>query len=201
VSFFEPPPAPPPAQAEPSASPEWRSPPDNQLPVSLPLLLPLAQTDEFALWARGFSVYRNGLSFALNLVRRHPLADPLTNPFLAGVHPGADGFRFGIEDAAGGKATNLDQPWRQRDGADPRPPVLCPHGGGGNLRHLTTRYWLWPLPPPGKLTFACAWQAAGIDETQTAIETEPIRAVAEEVVELWPERHSQGGWSGSYRIG
>lgn len=201
MSFFEPPPAPPPSPPEPGESPEWRSPPDNELPVALPLLLPLARTDELALWARGFSVYRSGLSFALDLVRRHAPADPRGNPFLADVHASADGFRFGIEDAAGGRATNLDQPWRQRDDADPDPPVLSPHGGGGNLRHLTTHYWLWPLPPPGRLTFACAWPAAGIEETQTVIGSEPLRAAAGDAVLLWPGRRSHGGWVGSYRIG
>lgn len=200
MTFFEPPP-PPPTPPEPSEPPEWRSPPDNELPVPLALLLPLAQTDELALWARGFSVYRNGVSFALDLVRRHPPRDPLANPFLAGVRPAPDGLRFGIEDANGGKATNLDQPWRQRNDDQPEPPVLCPHGGGGHLRHLSTRYWLWPLPPPGPLTFACAWPAADIAEKQTAIETHTIRAAANDAVLLWPQRRSHGGWAGSYRIG
>ncbi len=47
--------------------------------------------------------------------------------------------------------------------------------------------WLWPLPPPGPLTFVCAWPAEGVEETHAQIDGAEILAASARAVELWPD--------------
>lgn len=39
-------------------------------------------------------------------------------------------------------------------------------------------YWLWPLPPPGPLTFVCAWPSQGLLPTKAEIDAAPLREAA-----------------------
>ena len=87
--------------------------------------------------------------------------------------PGAvpDTFvRFGLELADGRRAANLTRP------ADPSAEslVLLPTSGGGSTGRGHQKYWVWPLPPPGKLAFWCEWPAQGIAETRTEIDAAVI---------------------------
>jgi hypothetical protein len=47
-------------------------------------------------------------------------------------------------------------------------------------------YWIWPLPPPGAVTFVCEWPKLEIPESQATIEGEAIREAAGRAERVWP---------------
>jgi hypothetical protein len=49
------------------------------------------------------------------------------------------------------------------------------------------RYWIWPLPPAGPVTFVCQWPALGIPESRADVDAELILDAAARAVQLWPE--------------
>ena len=58
-----------------------------------------------------------------------------------------------------------------RSESTPASPVLHAQGGGGGSGGWRQTFWVWPLPPPGPLTFVVQWSlAAGIPITRHAIE-------------------------------
>ncbi|MCM3920688.1 hypothetical protein ND748_03220 [Frankia sp. AiPs1] len=48
------------------------------------------------------------------------------------------------------------------------------------------RYWLWPLPPEGPLTFVAEFLARGLPESRVSVDGAAIRAAADRAVDLWP---------------
>lgn len=197
MSFFDaqPPWSPPP---EPDyRPPEWSQPPDHILPATVALDLVIASRDGFAAWVAAVLVYPTGLLFELAIVRRdRPAPDALRRPWF--MQPGEpDGPRFGVGFADGRKAVV----GRPVDGPGSRPDImLSNNGGGGSDRRWTGRMWLWPLPPPGPLTFAFAWPDQGIDEATVDIDAPLLRAAAGRARELWPDDRpghaAGGGWTG-----
>jgi hypothetical protein len=203
MSFFgqEPPPPPPP---EPEyRPPAWSGAPENVLPAAVAINAILARTDRVGVWISDARVYPTGLSFAVALVRREPqdLHDRPHHPFL--MHgPAQDGDpRFGVAYADGRKAV-AGAPGPRTAGEE-RSIVLSQGGGGGSQRRWEGRFWLWPLPPEGPLTFAFTWPEEGIGETTVEVDAGPIRDAAGHVVELWPDdrplppppgESGAGGW-------
>ena len=58
-------------------------------------------------------------------------------------------------------------------------PVLWPGGrsGGGSIGGGTSWFQgfsLWPLPPPGPLTFVCEWPALGLAESRAEIDAQSV---------------------------
>jgi len=102
------------------------------------------------------------------------------------AEPFADALlRFGVEFADGRKVTNLDMyPFVPEDlSADQ--PVLVEGGGVGSEGGRLGRGAFWdlelvvqPLPPPGPLTFVCAWPARGIPEVRAEIDAGLILGAA-----------------------
>ena len=130
----------------------------------------------------GFEAYPTGLSMTLHVTGRGPfwnIAIPVH-----GHQPGPL-LRFGMAMSDGRRAT-FDG-WR-------RPPpmwddtpdmVLLPRGGGGGSdRPWQMRFWLWPLPPPGDLTFAVEWASGDIPESVVTVDSAPFRDAAGEAFTL-----------------
>jgi len=101
-------------------------------------------------------------------------------------------LRFGVLYADGRVGTNMDPRPLPPPEMEPSNPILFPVlvGGGGPLRRVDIRYWIWSLPPRGPLTFVCEWPAHGIAETRTEIDSQPILDAASRSVALWPEEPS-----------
>jgi hypothetical protein len=191
VSFFEPRPA----GDEPDEhveyrTPAWREAPDNMLPASAALDVVLAATPEVGVSICGARVYPEGITFGLQLVRRSKSGEEERyRPPLLFHGPFREGDpRFGVAFADGRRAELHDRPPHE-DG----PPAIrfAGGGGGGSDRRWEGRFWLWPLPPEGPLTFAFTWPAKGIEETLVEVDSAPLRAAATRALELWPDERPE----------
>jgi hypothetical protein len=97
-----------------------------------------------------------------------------------------DVLRFGVEFADGRRATNLGH--RDRTAESPPAITLNPRdGSGGGGRSFDFGYWVFPLPPPGTLTFAVEWPARGIELTRHEVDAAPILAAAAKSEQLWKD--------------
>jgi len=59
---------------------------------------------------------------------------------------------------------------------------------------------MWPLPPPGPLSFVCEWPAAGIPLSRAQIDGQSIIDAAPRAQTIFPDqvgRESSLGWSSS----
>lgn len=192
MSFFELPP-PPPKPPEDHVQPVWLGPPDNLLGVPFPLSVSLARTPSVALQLHTGLAYPSGIEFSLQLLQRERPRDRFGGGPIHAWHMsrgetelGPDVLRFGIELSDGRKATVFDaHPFSKPDEA-PAGPVLLQRGGGGGDRRFDVRFWLWPLPPPGELTFVAEWPSEGVELTRRPVDTAPILEAAARVEELWP---------------
>jgi hypothetical protein len=216
--FFTPPPRPPHEPEPRYRSPAWIGPPSGTLPGVVELETVLARTDEVAVCLRGVFAYPTGLSFDVVTMGGPDAAELDLDPHSMMLHRhrhrhrhrrhtgrGRDEelppemLRFGLEFADGTRVTNVgNDPWlamadagdEDDDSFTPRAPTLTEHGGGGGGTDWEQSYWLWPLPPPGRLTVVCEWPVARIPVTRVELDTAPIHAAAAraQVVFEFPER-------------
>jgi hypothetical protein len=208
MSFFEPP-EPVPLPPEARRQPAWVGPPDNILGAAVALRAVLARSDNVVLAITDATAYPSGFEFNLalrvrsfsNETRRALMRG---GPFHQHRLPGDEAtegippelLRFGVQLADGRKATTLDtHHWG--GGPEPTGPVLMQRGGGGGDRRWDLRFWLWPLPPPGPVTFVAEWPLGGIAETRIEIDAAPILDAAAQAETLWPNGSiSEGaGWT------
>jgi len=191
MGFFEPPP-PPPEPPEPHRQPVWLGPPENELGVAVPVPVLLVGTDELAIGLTGVVAYSSGLQLHVELRRRTEPDDldvmhaHMRRRHARGGEIAPEVLRFGVQLADGRKATNLDlRPWSL--GEEPAGPLLVERGGGGGGRAWSFGYWLWPLPPPGTLTVAVEWPAAGVQLTTHGLDAAPLLEAAARSHPLWPD--------------
>lgn len=84
----------------------------------------------------------------------------------------------------GSEWTNVG--WRPFFGKEPPADrVVVQRGGHGDERTFGTDWWIWPLPPPGPMTFVCSWPARGVHAARAVIDGDEIRARAAEAEVLW----------------
>jgi hypothetical protein len=97
-------------------------------------------------------------------------------------------LRYGVEFPDGARATSLDFARQVHSTEEPPPaPTLWPHGsttGGGRVRQEA---WIWPLPPPGRITFGFEWPAAGVELARADMDAQLIRDAAARARVLWPD--------------
>jgi hypothetical protein len=176
MKFFDDPsaPAPPPP---PPRRPEWYGPPEGWLGGYVPVRIILARTPDVVVSLGPLEAFPDGVSFELRTTTRQISDghDPLERS--------SGGLRLGVALADGSK-------WQGGQAArfPSRPatgPILVPGGGGGSDHNYTQNFWLWPLPPPGPVTFALTWPGAGIDEVTTQIDAALLRTAATQAQKLW----------------
>lgn len=179
--------------ATPKQAPAWFSPPPNVVPVVVPLGLVLTRTDDAVIAVPAVQAYPAGLSLMLVArVRQRPgdrgpqrlmTYDPTSHQFI----------RLGVQFSDGRKATNLHRPRPPRAGEPPAGPLLTPRGSSETHGAWDTTYWLWPLPPPGRLLIVAEWPALHLSETRAEVDADPILEAAALAVTLWPEDDDPGG--------
>jgi hypothetical protein len=202
MSFFEPPPPPPEPPPGPPP-PEWIGPPESVLPASFPLDLVLARTEGLALFTHSGRAYRRGFEFVLGLRTRDPRERHRDDPIMSwrssrGGEIDDDVLRFGIAFADGRKATVFDRhPWWGDPETRVTPDiVLMQRGGGGGGVSWDFRFWAWPLPPEGPLSFVTEWPAEGIPLTKVDVDSAVVRDASTRAEALWPAGEARsGGWT------
>lgn len=148
--------------------------------------------------------YPNGFAFLLR-VRWGLVADPSEqlpwpfpdwgSPDPLDSEPFPDALlRFGVQFADGRKVTNLDQyPFVPEDLPLDQPVMVEGGGGVGSEGGRLGRGAFWdlelvvqPLPPPGPLTFVCAWPGRGIPEVRAEIDAGLVLDAAAAAVPFFP---------------
>lgn len=193
MSFFDAPrpPEPPPERHK---RPVWAGPPDGVVPALSHQRAVLIATDTAVMTADQFRVYPNGVAFTLSLSTReshhgthHGMHGP---PFQVHHHPGAktiddDFLRFGIQFGDGTKWTNAHDRFPAPD-EDPVGPIVMSRGGGGGDNSWEMRYWMWPLPPAGPVSFVTSWPSEDVVETVVELDADEWRGLADSAQVLWP---------------
>jgi hypothetical protein len=159
-------------------------PPENEIPVALPLSVLLARTADVALALVGLRVHTTGLAFdlAVRCRARGAVDGRDLGELFFGRRPDASAFLLGLELADGRRITSAAPPWP----ADRGDVVLHPAGGSGGELAVDQSWWLSPLPPPGPVRVVVRCDPLGIPETTTEVDGAAIAAAAAGVVELWP---------------
>ncbi|MGI8712738.1 MAG: hypothetical protein ACR2NR_06035 [Solirubrobacteraceae bacterium] len=201
TDFFEPPPLPP-EDPEPLQQPPWFGPPAGTLPGVVALELVLAQTETVAVYIARLQGYPTGFGFDLMTVAAPGQTDELDmdaalfgqrhrrgrSETLEAIDP--ERLRLGVQFSDGAKATNVGGFHHRQD--PPTGPVLHSGGGGGGGGDWHQDQWVWPLPPPGPLSFVCEWPAAGIPLTRSEIDAQNILDAAARAQAIFPDQPAAG---------
>jgi hypothetical protein len=150
----------------------------------VPVELVLASNHRAAVAVTKLGAYPVGFELELVVLVRDEdeyELDPMVSGFMrhAGRRrgdPRRDMLRFGIEFPDGSKATNVGGRLRHHGvGEEPPPaPVLQTNGGSSGGGHWQQDLWIWPLPPPGVLTFVCEWPAAELELTRSELDAQLV---------------------------
>jgi hypothetical protein len=170
------------------------NPPENEIPVAVPISTLLARTDDIAIALIDAQAYTSGLRFNLAIRLRHEPRGSMRHKTYemlnayAGGEEADEQFLLGVEYPDGRTVTNFGRPGFPGIPTDdvPDKPSLSPTGGGGGGRSYDQSYWLTPLPPAGPLVVVCAWSAFDIPESRTVMDGAAIAEAGSRAVVLWP---------------
>lgn len=184
--------------------PVWMGPPEDVLPGVVPVELVLGRSTGAVVQLTGMRAFPNGLQMNLAVRVRGPALGPELHDDVFGDHPrhGKDAdwqarrLKWGFELADGRRVTSVD-PWPQPPNHDrhdhpdhrqwePDHPVLFAGGGGGGPRSVNRDFWLWPLPPAGRLRAVCEWPDQGIANTVQELDAQPFLDAARRARPAWP---------------
>ena len=178
--------------------PDWIHKPSDETGVLIPRAAVIARSKQALVALAGFHVYSKGIDILLmlrtlsefvlddptgvrELMRRR--IDPTKNDSLPDTI-----FRFGVEFSDGRVATSLDRNWFEPDWqTKPPPSIHLGITGGGGGAAFDWQMWLWPLPPPGALTFVCEYPQVGIALTRYEVDAAPILEAASQSIKLWED--------------
>lgn len=194
----------PPPSAEPDLTPNFHrdshGPPQGWVGGWVPWHVVLSRGDDHYVFLSEVTAYPTGAELAVvsrvkpqrdESVPAQPEAVPHLSPQFrrvtattrsATLSQPKDPSNFGVGFADG----RIAVPWTlERHGLNPHDPVLRTAGGEGREGTSIQFWWLWPLPPPGPLTFAFSWPAHAVDETLTVLDATELVNAAEKVERLW----------------
>ena len=211
-SFFRPPPPEPDEEWEELPTGPWEGPPENVVGGASALQVVVARSDDAVVLVTEVEAYPTGFSFELTLRWRGALLERLTGgPMQHLVEPiylpsgelAPEFLRFGVRFSDGSKASNVAiAPPPGGPDEPPEGPTLEWRGGGSSRGVWNETAWVWPLPPPGSLTFVCEWPAAGIEETLHEVGAGAILEAAAHAEQLWgdePSGHGRAAGSTYFR--
>ncbi len=178
MGFFDEVPAPEPGPP-PRPHHRWEL-PDNEFPgvvAAGPLLL--GRADQAAVAITSLAAYTTGFEIFVS----------------ARIRPGGresggvphESFRFGMQWPDGRKVLGDHRRHGPGPDTEPDPPILNSYAFGGGRGQRFSRWWAWPLPPPGPLELVCEWPGLGIAETRASIEAQLILDAARHSILLWPD--------------
>lgn len=161
------------------------SPPENEIPVAVPLNAVLGRTEDAAIALTGLQVYTTGVSFDLAVrVRSWPDDDHRGLSELVFDHGRRGGqLLVGVELSDGRRASNVGGAGFEQG---PSGIVFHPAGGGGGQLSVDQSWWLSPVPPAGSVRFVCGCAPLNIAETSVELDGTAMARAVEKVVTLWP---------------
>jgi hypothetical protein len=178
-------------------APAWFGPPEDELPVCVPLALVLARSEKAVIALSHASAYSTGIGIEL-MVQVRGLPGREAQRLFHEQHlppteddPSPAYLRLGVELADGSRASNLGG---RRQSDDPEQPpegqLLRPYGGGGGSSRpgwvsMRPSFWLWPLPPPGAVRVVCEWPLLDIPLTTVELDGGELRSAASRALKLW----------------
>jgi hypothetical protein len=163
-----------------TVNPAHLGPPEGWvLPTVLPAVRLLGRSENARIALVGLRCWPDGVSLDVRLMCR---TRQLGRPRRDGKAADDWSFRFGVQYADRRRVAIGEFPpaERGRDGL-----VLRPTIGGGGRFHRHWEFYLWPLPPKGRLTLVADWPVEGIAETYTELDAGEIRSAAARAVVVW----------------
>jgi hypothetical protein len=162
----------------------------------------LARADHVAVAVVGVTAYSTGIALTLAVRSRRgmiedvyedPFGLPFRHPIRHRHHGGElppEILRFGVQFSDGRKATTVGGALPGAGGygeEEPSSPVLTQGGGGGGGGDYESKFWLWPIPPPGPVTFAVEWPAREIELSNQLADASVFIEASKQSEVLWPE--------------
>jgi hypothetical protein len=145
------------------------------LPTVLPSVRVLGQSPNARIALVGLLCWPDGVTLDIRLMCRQRRSDD-----------DAWAFRFGVRYADRRRVAAHEFPVHggsPAGGSDGL--VLRPTVGGGGRFHRQWGFYLWPLPPKGRLTLVADWPDEQIPETYTELDAGEIRSAAARSVVVW----------------
>jgi hypothetical protein len=153
------------------------------VPGVVPVALLVARTDTAAVLVDNLLAYSTGFDFDL-AVRRRP-GHPHRHHHREDLWDHE--LRLEVRFADGRAADNDPRRWPRPAGDQvPNSPLLYQSSSGPDGGHV----WLWGLPPPGPLVFACEWPAQQLPPSQAVLDAGLVLAAAAQAQILWPGQAS-----------
>lgn len=205
MDFFPEPPDPPDEEWSEQPQPVWMGPPEDVLPGVVPVELVLARSPSTVVMLTGMRAFPTGLHMNLavrvrgKLGRRDLHSEVFDGPYGHDMDAAwqARRLKWGFELADGQRVTNVG-PWPQQPNQDHSRPhhpddylwepdhaVLMGGGGGGGSRSVDRDYWLWPLPPAGRLRVAFQWLDQDIGVQTHDLDAAPFLQAASRARPAW----------------
>ena len=178
-------------------APVWFGPPDDELPVCVPLALVLARSNRAVIALSHVTAYSTGIAIEFVVQSRGVPEREAQRLFHEQHMPPIEGdpapafLRVGVELADGSRASNIGGRHQSHDPERPPDgPILMQHGGGGGSSgqgRVTMRpgFWMWPVPPPGVVRLLCEWPLLDIPLSSVELDGAALRAASERAVRLW----------------
>ena len=186
----------------------WAGPPGDVLPGVVPVELVLGRSESAVVALTGMRAFPTGLAMTLHVrlhgsVRGFDLhAEVFDGPYRHDRGPEwqAGRLKWGFEFADGRRVTTVDPPtWSDTEDeasdfasyrplaslVEPSRPILTPGGGGCGQRDADRGYWLWPLPPAGRLLVVCEWPARDIAQAVHEVDGSLLTDAAARATPLW----------------
>jgi len=178
-------------------------PPQGWVGGWVPWRVVLSHTDDIYALITEVEAFPSGVQFTLASRFRPGNFDLHPGPWREMLHPGQPGGRmFGVGFADGRRAM-VGRPFPPPFDDEPTEPVLTLIGGGGGGEEWRMGMWLWPLPPPGPLTFVASWAEQGQEERATTVDATELINASRRAEQLWlvddgaPSGHIMGVGSAS----
>jgi len=195
-------PAPPPSEVRNAGPPPWVQPPEDELGVAVPLRVVLASDSRSVIGLIDSVAFSTGFEFTIAVRTRKDIRPEELGygpPHLVGPRDSEREPQIGIQFADGRKAFTGGRPgpefmaqWKlHAEGGAPDPadgPIISPRSGGGGGKRWDFRYWVWPLPPEGELTFICEWKALGLGPVEHDVDASAIRRAGASSKSFWSDR-------------